>query len=149
MARLNTLTAGVPGQDLLQHFQYVYDRVGNLLRIDDLTFKPVYFKNQLIDGHRAFTYDSLYQLTSATGHDAAPALICRAALCRAIPTTTSTTHSTTTYDRGGNLIKLVHERALGGYTHQMFIDPTATVACAGKKEIPPLISIPCSTPMAT
>lgn len=123
--RLTTLKAGVPGQDLLQHFQYWYDRVGNVLRIDDLTFKPVYFDNQLIDGHREFTYDALYQLTRATGHDAAPST----GLPGRPSPTDPTNHLNYTqhyeYDDGGNLIKLVHERAVGNYTHEMFIDPTS------------------------
>ena len=123
--RLDTLTAGVPGQNLLQHFQYGYDRVGNLLRIDDLAFKPVYFKNQLIDGHRAFTYDSLYQLTSATGHDAAPHSDLPGQPLPSDPDNHLNYTQNYTYDRGGNLIKLVHERALGGYTHRMFIAPNS------------------------
>jgi len=123
--RLDSLTAGVPGQDLLQHFQYGYDRVGNLLRIDDLAFQPVYFKNQLIDGHRAFTYDSLYQLTSATGHDAAPTSDLPGRPLPSDPRNRLNYKQTYTYDGGGNLIKLIHERAVGGYTHEMFIDPSS------------------------
>ncbi len=124
-SRLDTLTAGVPGQNLFQHFQYGYDRVGNLLRIDDLAFKPVYFKNQLIDGHRAFTYDSLYQLTSTTGHDATPSSDLPGRPSPSDPNNHLNYTQTYTYDSGGNLIKLIHERALGGYTHQMFIDPNS------------------------
>jgi insecticidal toxin complex protein TccC len=123
--RLDTLTAGVPGQDLLQHFEYDYDRVGNLLRIDDLAFQPVYFKNQLIDGHRAFTYDSLYQLTSATGHDAAPTSDLPGRPLPSDPRNRLNYKQMYTYDSGGNLIKLIHERAMGGYTHEMFIDPSS------------------------
>ncbi|WP_219095526.1 RHS repeat domain-containing protein [Pseudomonas sp. UMAB-40] len=123
--RLTLLKAGVPGQGLLQHFQYEYDRVGNVLRIDDLTFKPMYFANQLIDGHREFTYDALYRLICATGHDAAPSTGLPG---RPSPTDPANHLNYTQhyeYDEGNNLIKLVHERAVGNYTHEMFIDPTS------------------------
>ncbi|MHC8345723.1 RHS repeat-associated core domain-containing protein [Pseudomonas sp. RT6P73] len=123
--RLTTLKAGVPGQDLLQHFQYVNDRVGNVVRIDDLTFKTVYFANQLIDGHRAFTYNSIYQLTSATGHDAAPSTDLPGRPSPSDPDNHLNYTQKYEYDTGGNLIKLIHERAVGGYTHEMFIDPTS------------------------
>ncbi|MBF6041022.1 RHS repeat-associated core domain-containing protein [Pseudomonas sp. P154a] len=124
-ARLTTSTAGVPGQDLLQHFEYVYDRVGNVLRIDDLTFKPVHFANQRIDGRREFTYNSLYLLTSATGHDATPGSDLPGRLLPSDPKNHLNYKQTYAYDPGGNLIKLIHERAVGGYTHQMSIDPNS------------------------
>lgn len=123
--RLDTLTASVPGRPPLQHFQYVYDRVGNTIRIDDNTFKPVFFANQLIDGHREFTYNSLYQLTSATGHDAAPTSGIPGRPLPGDPNNHLNYTQEYSYDSGGNLIKLVHGRAVGGYTHQMRIDPTS------------------------
>jgi len=122
---LDSMSAGVPGQPLLQHFQYLYDPVGNPLRIDDLTFKPVHFANQLIDGHREFTYDSLYQVTSATGHDAAPGAELPGRPSPSDPNNHLNYRQTYTYDLGRNLIKLTHEREVGGYTHQMRIDPTS------------------------
>ncbi|MHC8328547.1 RHS repeat-associated core domain-containing protein [Pseudomonas sp. LB1P83] len=122
---LTALKAGVPGQEPLQHFNYLYDRVGNVVRIDDLTFKPAYFKNQLIDGHRAFTYNSIYQLTGATGHDAAPSVDLPGRPSPSDPNNHLNYTQKYEYDTGGNLIKLVHERAVGGYTHEMFIDPTS------------------------
>ena len=123
--QLDSMSAGVPGQPLLQHFQYLYDPVGNPLRIDDLTFKPVHFANQLIDGHRAFTYDSLYQVTSATGHDAAPGDELPGRPSPSDPNNHLNYRQTYTYDPGRNLIKLTHVRAVGSYTHHMRIDPTS------------------------
>ena len=70
--RLSTQRAQKNAEPALQNFEYFYDRVGNITRIEDHAFKPIYFANQLIDGHRDFTYDSLYRLTSATGYDDAP-----------------------------------------------------------------------------
>ncbi|MHC8388074.1 RHS repeat-associated core domain-containing protein [Pseudomonas sp. MDT2-39-1] len=123
--RLTTLKAGVPGQALLQHFQYVYDRVANVERINDLTFKTVYFKNQVIDGCCQFTYNSLYQLTSATGRDADPSPALPGRPSPSDPINHLNYTQKYEYDTGGNLIKLIHERAVGGYTHEMFIDPTS------------------------
>jgi RHS repeat-associated protein len=123
--RLDILKAGLPSEEPLQHLQYAYDRVGNALRIDDLTFKPVYFKNQLIDGHRDFTYDSLYQLTSATGHDAAPISDLPGRPLPSDPKNHLNYKQRYEYDTGGNLIELVHERDVGGYTHETCIDPTS------------------------
>jgi insecticidal toxin complex protein TccC len=123
--QLDSMSAGVPGQALLQHFQYLYDPVGNPLRIDDLTFKPVHFANQLIDGHREFTYDSLYQVTSATGHDAAPSAELPGRPSPSDPNNHLNYKQTYTYDLGGHLIKLNHDRAVGGYTHHMRIDSTS------------------------
>ncbi|EJM16129.1 RHS repeat-associated core domain protein containing protein [Pseudomonas sp. GM18] len=123
--RLTALTAGVPGQDLLQHFQYAYDRVGNVVRIDDLAFKPLYFNNQRIDGHREFTYNSLYQLIRATGHDAAPSSELPGRPSPSDPNNHLNYTQRYEYDTGGNLIQLIHERAVGGYTHEKFIEPTS------------------------
>ncbi|WP_261398126.1 RHS repeat domain-containing protein [Pseudomonas sp. DR48] len=123
--RLTALVAGVPGQDPLQHFKYQYDGVGNVLRIDDLTFKPVFFKNQLIDGHREFEYNSLYQMTSATGHDAAPSSDLPGRPLPSDPKNHLNYKQIYVYDNGGNLIRMTHEREVGGYTHHMFIDPNS------------------------
>jgi insecticidal toxin complex protein TccC len=124
-ARLESTSVGVCGQAPLQHFQYRYDSIGNPLRIDDLVFKPVHFANQLIDGHREFAYNSLYHLTSATGHDTAPGSELPGRPLPGDPNNHLNYKQTYAYDRGGNLIKLIHERAVGGYTHEMRIDPTS------------------------
>lgn len=123
--RLHALVAGVPGQDPLQHFKYQYDGVGNVLRIDDLTFKPVFFKNQLIDGHRKFEYNSLYQMISATGHDAAPSSDLPGRPLPSDPKNHLNYKQMFVYDDGGNLIRLTHERAVGGCTHPMCMDPNS------------------------
>ncbi|MGE8484396.1 MAG: RHS repeat domain-containing protein [Pseudomonas sp.] len=135
--RLNSMSAGVPGQAPLQFFEYLYDRVGNVLRIDDLAFKPVFFKNQLIDGHREFTYNSLYRLTSATGHDAVPSSDLPGRPSPSDPKNHLNYKQIYTYDHGNNLIKLTHERAVGGYTHQMYIDPNSNRGVRWKPGDPP------------
>ena len=134
--RLKNLKAGVPGQAPRQHLEYVYDPIGNVLRIDDHTFQTVFFANQRIDGHRAFTYDSLYRLTNATGHDATPPSDLPGRPLPSDPRNHLNYKQEYEYDAGGNLIKLIHGRAVGGYTHQMFIDPSSNRGVRWKKGDP-------------
>ncbi|WP_367374847.1 RHS repeat-associated core domain-containing protein [Pseudomonas lini] len=124
-ARLTHMKAGVPGQALRQDLEYGYDQVGNVLRIKDHTFNPVFFANQYIDGTREFTYDSLYRLASATGHDTTPPSSMPGRPLPNDPNNILNYTQTYEYDTGGNLIKLTHSRAVGGYTHQMRIDPSS------------------------
>ncbi|WP_262136775.1 RHS repeat domain-containing protein [Pseudomonas sp. Marseille-Q5117] len=113
------------GEKLLQSLVYFYDRVGNVVRIEDPIFKPVWFANQLIDGHREFNYDSLYRLIRATGYDdAAPSDI------PGWPTPTDPKNrlnyiQSYKYDDGDNLIELCHVRDGNTFTRQMCIDPNS------------------------
>lgn len=134
---LTASTAGVAGQARVQNLEYGYDPVGNVQRIDDLTFAPVYFANQMIDGQRRFNYDSQYRLLSASGHDAsgttdAPGI--------PSPSDPNDLHPYTQhyeYDAADNLIKLVHSRATDGYTRQMHIAPTSNRALRWQAGDPP------------
>ncbi|WP_322615403.1 hypothetical protein [Pseudomonas sp. BIC9C] len=123
--RLTRMNAGVPGQVLRQDLEYGYDNVGNVLCIEDHTFNPVFFANQYIDGTRLFTYDSLYRLVSATGHDTTPPSSMPGRPLPNDPNNVLNYTQTYEYDTGGNLIKLTHGRAVGGYTHNMYIDPSS------------------------
>ena len=124
--RLHTQSSRKDSGAVLQDFEYFYDPVGNITRIEDHAFQPRYFANQLIDGHRDFTYDSLYRLTSATGYDDAPP--------SDIPGLPQPANNrlnftqTYRYDRGGNLTELCHVRAGNNYTRQMRIDPNSNRA---------------------
>jgi insecticidal toxin complex protein TccC len=120
--RLTNMKAGVPGQAQRQDLSYGYDNVGNVLSIKDLTFNPVFFANQYIDGTRLFAYDSLYRLVSATGHDTTPPSSMPGRPLPNDPNNLLNYTQTYEYDTGGNLIKLTHGRAVGGYTHEMCID---------------------------
>lgn len=68
-ARLLRLTAGLPGQRLLQDLSYTYDPVGNPVRIDDQAKVTGHFKNQRIDPVSTYAYDSRYRLILATGRE--------------------------------------------------------------------------------
>jgi insecticidal toxin complex protein TccC len=134
--RLKHLKAGVPETALRQNFEYVHDRVGNVLRIDDHTFQTRFFANQHMDGHREFTYDSLYRLISATGHDAPPTSDLPGRPLPSDPNNHLNYHQTYEYDLGGNLNKLIHGRAVGGYTQEMLIDPSSNRGVRGKEGDP-------------
>ncbi|WP_240049832.1 RHS repeat-associated core domain-containing protein [Pseudomonas koreensis] len=121
--RLHTQSSHKDGGGVLQNLEYFYDRVGNITRIADHAFQPRYFANQLIDGHRDFTYDSLYRLTSATGYDDAPPPDIPGLPQPGDPNNRLNYTQTYQYDRSGNLTKLCHVRAGNNFTQQMRIDP--------------------------
>ncbi|MEO6679964.1 MAG: RHS repeat-associated core domain-containing protein, partial [Pseudomonas sp.] len=110
----------------LQDFAYVYDRVGNITRIETPGFTPVHFANQRVDGQRTFTYDSLYRLTSASGFEAEtppqyPGL-------PPVETPIDTGHlynyvQRYEYDAGDNLTLLRHVREGNNHTQAMRIAP--------------------------
>ncbi|WP_242489485.1 RHS repeat-associated core domain-containing protein [Pseudomonas sp. TH06] len=110
---------------VLQDFEYFYDPAGNIIRIEDHTFAPTWFANQFVDGHRDFSYDSLYRLISASGYDDGPLSDIPGLPQITDPNNRLNYIQTYTYDAGGNLTKLVHERAGASYTRQMRIDPTS------------------------
>jgi insecticidal toxin complex protein TccC len=124
-ARLHTQSSRKDGGGVLQNVEYFYDRVGNITRIEDHAFQPRYFANQLIDGHRDFTYDSLYRLTSATGYDDAPPPDIPGLPQPGDPNNRLNYTQTYQYDNGGNLIELCHVRDGNSFTRQMCIDPNS------------------------
>ncbi len=73
--RLKRLSSNRPGRSKLQDLHYTYDPVGNVIRIEDHSQPLRHFANQRIDPVSTFAYDSLYQLTEATGREAAGATI--------------------------------------------------------------------------
>ncbi|QXH71943.1 RHS repeat-associated core domain-containing protein [Pseudomonas atacamensis] len=120
--RLHTRTSQKTAQPRLQDLQYFYDRAGNIIRIEDHAFEPVWFANQRVDGHREFSYDSLYRLVRATGHDdALPPDI--PGLPRPPDEKNRLNYTQTySYDDGGNLTELRHQRDGNSRTRTMYID---------------------------
>ncbi|MFJ7315319.1 RHS repeat-associated core domain-containing protein [Pseudomonas sp. NPDC098747] len=122
--RLLEIRAGLPGQPPLQHLLYHYDRVGNILRIEDTAQRTYYFRNQRIEPVSEFTYNSLYQLIEATGRQR---INTRNGPHEPVFTSPSDPgqlenyRQTYTYDAGGNLIMLVHGAASQGWTQRMAI----------------------------
>lgn len=122
--RLTSLGAKVSGSTL-QDLHYTYDAVGNVTRIEDRA-QPVQFgNNQRVEAVSNFTYDSLYQLTSATGREAAGQHI----QPHLSPSSRSpidarqlfnfTEHYA--YDSGGNLTELRHVRDGHNYTRTLHV----------------------------
>ncbi len=51
----------------LQDIHYVYDPVGNIVKITDASHQTIFTANQEVEAANDFVYDALYQLTQATG----------------------------------------------------------------------------------
>ncbi|WP_437339881.1 RHS repeat domain-containing protein [Pseudomonas fluorescens] len=85
---------------VLQHLVYLYDRTGNVLSIEDKALPVRYFANERIDPISRFTYDSLYQLSEASGWEAGDG--------EGGPTAITNYWQRYRYDAGGNLLKLSH-----------------------------------------
>ncbi|MBV4544485.1 RHS repeat domain-containing protein, partial [Pseudomonas triticicola] len=120
--RLHTRTSQKTAHPRLQDLEYFYDRVGNITRIEDHAFEPLWFANQRVDGHREFDYDSLYRLIRATGHDdALPPDI--PGLPRPPDERNRLNYTETySYDDGGNLTESRHQRDGNSRTRTMRID---------------------------
>ncbi|MQT73630.1 RHS repeat-associated core domain-containing protein [Pseudomonas helleri] len=112
----------------LQDLHYQYDPVGNITRIEDLAQPVQWFAGQRIQAVSTFTYDTLYQLISATGRENAsqtigpnlPGLEIFGPVDDSRWRTYSQTYS---YDSGGNLTRLKHAAGAGnGYTREMVVD---------------------------
>ncbi|KOY03544.1 RHS repeat-associated core domain-containing protein [Pseudomonas nunensis] len=124
--RLFRLKAQKNTEQPLQDFEYFHDRVGNVTRIDDHVFTEVYFANQRVDGHRAFTYDSLYQLTSASGFEADVPHLRPGLPAMVTPVDTGRLYNYVQhyeYDTGSNLTLLRHVREGNNHTQLTRIAP--------------------------
>jgi len=123
--RLLRQSAQLDQQPPLQDFAYEYDPAGNITRILDHLFAPTHFANQRVDGHRAFSYDSLYRLHTASGYDDAPPADNPGRPQPSDPNDRRNYTQTYTYDHGGNLTALRHVREGASHTRQMRIDPAS------------------------
>jgi len=56
-------------QTVLQDIEYVYDPLGNIVRITDQSHNKVFNAGQQVDPTVDFVYDALYQLIEATGRE--------------------------------------------------------------------------------
>lgn len=121
--RLHRQSAQLGQQPPLQDFQYQYDRVSNITAILDHAVPPSFFANQRVDGHREFSYDSLYRLISASGYDDAAPIDNPGRPEPTNPADRRNYRQTYAYDLGGNLIELRHVRDGNSYTRRVSIDP--------------------------
>jgi len=119
-------------QTLLQALFYTYDPVGNVLTLTDKTQSTTWFRNQQVSPLNTFSYDSLYQVMTATGREAATQKNQTISLPDVIiPLPADSSQYTTwtrnyTYDRGGNLTRIRHCAPKTGnqWTNDIVISPT-------------------------
>jgi hypothetical protein len=59
----------VKGSSVLQDLNYVYDPVGNIVSTTDKAQQTIFFRGQIVEPTRQYTYDALYRLTESTGRE--------------------------------------------------------------------------------
>ncbi|AIR59387.1 hypothetical protein LH23_01570 [Cedecea neteri] len=107
----------VSGAKVLQDIRYEYDPVGNVLTIRNDAEETRFWRNQKVVPENTYSYDSLYQLVSATGREMASAGQQSSQLPSAtvpLPTDSAAFTSYTrtyAYDNGGNLTQIRHNAA--------------------------------------
>jgi insecticidal toxin complex protein TccC len=106
--RLLRLHAACEGDEPLQDLRYAYDPVGNVLSIEDAALPVRHFANQRVEPINRYDYDSLYQLTKATGWEAGAASRGPQFNRFDDPGAVANYEQTYHYDAGGNLLELVH-----------------------------------------
>ncbi|WP_300635151.1 RHS repeat-associated core domain-containing protein [Pseudomonas sp.] len=127
--RLRQMTARLPTQRgaVLQDLSYDYDGVGNVVRIDDLAQPTQWSSNTRISSASHYEYDTLSQLTKATGRETAgnaagPALPARVAFGSADDSVWRRYTQRFSYDAAGNVVQLQHVPSSGtGFTRQMSV----------------------------
>ncbi|WP_118985531.1 RHS repeat protein [Photorhabdus sp. CRCIA-P01] len=97
---------------VLQDLRYQYDPVGNVISIHNDAEATRFWRNQKIVPENTYTYDSLYQLISATGREMANIGQQSQSFPSPALSTDNNTYTNYTrsysYDRGGNLMKIQH-----------------------------------------
>lgn len=106
--RLQSCRVNRSGGELLEHLSYTYDRMGNVLSIEDKAQPIRYFANQRVDPVSRFAYDSLYQLIKASGREAGSVSQGPQSIGRADPAAMGNYQQTFGYDKSGNVLSLVH-----------------------------------------
>ncbi|PDO86784.1 hypothetical protein BK796_10035 [Kosakonia pseudosacchari] len=102
---------------VLQDLRYEYDPVGNVLVITNDAEETRFWRNQEVVPENTYTYDSLYQLISATGREMANAVQQNSNLpdFTSFDDATYTNYSRTyTYDNAGNLTRIQHSAPASG-----------------------------------
>ncbi|MCV4282897.1 RHS repeat domain-containing protein [Pseudomonas capsici] len=109
--RLLALKAVRSNGEPLQDLGYEYDPVGNVIRIEDLAQPTRHFANQRIEPVSTYQYDTLYQLSEATGRELAAVNhgpVFPDFQSPPDPTQLANYTQTYHYDAGGNLQQLTH-----------------------------------------
>ncbi|MCG3460806.1 RHS repeat protein [Xenorhabdus bovienii] len=114
------------GAKVLQDLRYEYDPVGNVLRVTNDAEATRFWRNQKVVPENTYSYDSLYQLVTATGREMAnigqqSTLLPTPSL---IDSSTYSNYSRTyNYDRGDNLTQIRHSAPASdnSYTTKMTV----------------------------
>ena len=108
--RLIHLLCTASAQRPLQSLRYEYDPVGNVVEVDDEAAGPVYFRNQRVERHCTYSYDSLSQLIWSTGFEAihTPDFPLAFSSAARDPAQVANYREDYQYDEAGNLHTLVH-----------------------------------------
>ncbi|WP_434525946.1 RHS repeat protein [Photorhabdus asymbiotica] len=112
---------------LLQDLRYEYDPVGNVINTRNSTEATRFWRNQKVVPKNTYTYDSLYQLTEATGREMTNIVRQNHQLPSPVLPTDNNTYTkyirTYTYDRGGNLTQIQHNSSAikGSYTKRITV----------------------------
>ncbi|BBE10380.1 insecticidal toxin complex protein C [Mycoavidus cysteinexigens] len=102
------------GAKLLQDLRYEYDPVGNVIGLRNEAEATQFWRNQKVAPENTYTYDTLYQLTRATGREMVnighqgshlPTLMAPFPVDSSVYTNYTRTY---TYDPGGNLSQIQH-----------------------------------------
>lgn len=125
----------------LQDLRYDYDPVGNISKLRDQAQPTQWSHNTQVDASCRYAYDSLYQLTQATGRESAAAAIGPALPVRISFGSTDaglwrnyTQHYA--YDEGGNLTRLRHVPSRGvGYARDMQVASGSNRALSGEHPV--------------
>lgn len=126
--RLERLTATTSTLKRLQELSYEYDPIGNIVRSVDHTQPVTFFANQRVAAENTYTYDSLYQLTCATGRETVdagqnpglPELIIPSPIDPARLLNYTEYYE---YDAGGNRTALRHVSDKNPFRQQLRVDP--------------------------
>ncbi|MDE9539216.1 RHS repeat protein [Xenorhabdus bovienii] len=122
-SRVERLSDHPSGAAILQNFHYIYDPVGNVVSVYDHAQTVRYWRNQKISPESQYTYDSFYQLVSATGREmstisgsisALPSPLIPVSSGEGVYTNYTRRYS---YDRGNNLTQIRHNAPGSGNNH--------------------------------
>ncbi|MCG9684449.1 hypothetical protein L1D31_18090 [Vibrio sp. Isolate23] len=130
---------------LLQDLRYRYDPVGNILKIQDKSVAPRFYKNQQVSAENHYEYDALYQLTKAKGRENDSNNQQSASLpTPKIPIPSDSSQYTNytrsyRYDRSGNLTQIQHNGA-SRYTHIIVVSDKTNRAVQQRSNSEPQIT---------
>ncbi|MGJ7203703.1 RHS repeat-associated core domain-containing protein [Morganella morganii] len=105
---------------IFQDLRYEYDPVGNVLCVTNSAEETRFWHNQKVVPENRYTYDTLYQLVSATGREMANAGQQRSSLPDISPFDKASYANYTRnyiYDRAGNMTQIRHSAPKTGNNH--------------------------------